>query len=171
MGQDAGWKAGHVAIQGIGSWLAVGVTQEFFLEGASQPLTGQQRGCLARKGQIADDDADAGAVQGFGNAVIECTFACMQQKLEQGVQAGQLFLRHAESGQVGKGWDVFYEAAAARVDPVRLANLWIVCRVRGEEPPACRHFADRASAGTDGVPEAVEVRRIGIDAADTDNGY
>ena len=68
------------------------MSQQFLLEGPAQPLAREPGGGFAGQCQVADDDADAGAVQRFGDAVVVGAFSGIDQQVEERVKSGQAFM-------------------------------------------------------------------------------
>ena len=123
LGEESGGKAGDVAVQRVGCCPVEGAAEEFFLEGAAQPLAGEEGGFFARQGQVADDDADPGTVERRGDAVVEGAFAGMEQEMEEGIEPGQKLRIDGKPGQQGERGDRLDETAAPRIDPVRGPRL------------------------------------------------
>ena len=165
-GQEPRGKACHVAVQGVGDRLVTGVPEELFLEVPAQERAGEFRGLFARQRQVADDDADAGAVQLGGDRAVEGPFAGVQQEVEGGVQPVGKLRVDLQTRELRQGRDGLYEAAAPGVDVVRFARLGIEGGIGRQSPAAGRDLARRAFGVTDVFPKSCQFRRVGKDPAD-----
>ena len=117
---------------------------------------------------MAEDDADAGAVEGSGLRAGEGVAAGGEQQVDDRVELREEVAVNGEAG--GVEGEAFDETGAVGVNAVGRAGRGVE-DVGGVEPPtAGGHGAAGVAAGGDDLPELIERARAGEDAAHADDG-
>ena len=79
----------------------MGATKQPLFETAAEQGAGEFGGFFAGERQVADDDADAAAVERLGDGVVEGPFAGVKQQVEERIEPGGGLRIDAKAGQFG----------------------------------------------------------------------
>ncbi len=138
-------------------------------QGSPQISARQFGGALGWQRDVAEDDADAPAIQVVRDGRGERLPSDVQRQMKDGIE-----LRQQLGGQVESivwQWDVVEKIASQRVDAIGPSDGGVVGVARIEQPAFGRRVAGSVGGGQDLLPQTFGTGRTGEQPAPRNNGY